>query len=93
MLTAYLLIITESGKETKVSNSLKTVAGVEEVYLVYGAYDVVIKIKAENLDALQEIVSTHLISSKEIRSTAPLILIPEKPKVVVLKEENPKIIA
>jgi len=69
------------------------IAGVEEVYLVYGAYDVVVKINVENMDALREIVSSHLMNLKEIRSIATLILIPEKPKVVVLVEENKELFA
>lgn len=93
LLTAYLLLITESGKETEIAVLLKTIAGVEEVYLVYGTYDVVVKIKVENMDALQEIVSSHLMNLKEIKSTVTLVLIPEKPKVVVLEEETPKLVA
>ena len=93
MLTAYLLLITESGKETEIGVLLKTIAGVEEVYFVYGTYDIVVKIKAENMDTLQQIVSSHLTNLKEIKSIATLVLIPEKPKVVVFEEETPKIVA
>ena len=93
MLTALLLITTEIGKEIKVMKLLKTTKGVEDVHLVYGAYDMVAKIRTESMDELQEIVTNRLMISKEIRSSTTLMIIPEKPKVVVLTEENPKILA
>jgi DNA-binding Lrp family transcriptional regulator len=93
LLTALLLITTEIGKEIKVMKLLKTTKGVEDVHLVYGAYDMVAKIRTESMDELQEIVTNRLMISKEIRSSTTLMIIPEKPKVVVLTEENPKILA
>jgi DNA-binding Lrp family transcriptional regulator len=91
--TALLLINIEVGKETKVMRLLKTIKGVEEVHLVFGAYDMVAKIKTDSMDELQEIVTNRLLRSKIIRSSTTMIIIPEKPKVVVLTEEIPKIFA
>ena len=93
MPTALLLINIEVGKETKVMRLLKTIKGVEEVHLVFGAYDMVAKIKTDSMDELQEIVTNRLLRSKIIRSSTTMIIIPEKPKVVVLTEEIPKIFA
>ena len=93
MQTALLLITTESGTETKVMKLLKTTKGVEDIHLVYGAYDMVARIRAESMDELQEIVANRLGRLKEIKSSTTLIIIPEKPNVVVFTEENPKILA
>ena len=93
MLTALLLITTEIGKETGIKRLLKAIKGVEYVYLVYGAYDVIAKIRTESMDELQEIVTNHLTRSTEIKLVTRMIIFPEKPEVVVLAEENPKILA
>jgi DNA-binding Lrp family transcriptional regulator len=90
--TALLLITTEIGEEIKVMRLLKKIEGVEAVYLVYSAYDIVAKIRTESLDELQDIVTNRLIRLKEIRSCTKMVIIPEKPKVVVLTEEKPRIL-
>ena len=93
MPTALLLITTESGKETGIVRLLKAIKGVEYVYAVYGVYDVIAKIRTESMDELQEIVTNHLTRSTEIKSVTRMMILPEKPEVVVLTEENPKILA
>lgn len=77
--------------ETKVMRLLKTINAVEEVYLVYGAYDIVAKIRTESMDELKEITTSRLRKSNEIRSSTTMIVIPEKLNLVVLTGEGPKI--
>jgi DNA-binding Lrp family transcriptional regulator len=93
LLTALLLITTEIGKETGIKRLLKAIKGVEYTYLLYGAYDVIAKITTESMDELQDIVINHLTRSTEIKSVTRMIILPEKPEVVVLREENAKILA
>jgi DNA-binding Lrp family transcriptional regulator len=93
LINALLLINAETGNETAIRELLRKIVGVEEVYLVYGAYDIVAKIKTENMDKLQEIIDNHLRRFKEIRSRTTMIIIPEKPKVIVITNERSKIIA
>ena len=93
MINALLLINAETGNETAIRELLRKIVGVEEVYLVYGAYDIVAKIKTENMDKLQEIIDNRLRRFKEIRSRTTMIIIPEKPKVIVITNERSKIIA
>ena len=53
----------------------------------------VVKIKTESMDELQEIVTNRLLRLKEISSCTTMMIVPEKPKVVVLTKEIPKILA
>jgi hypothetical protein len=53
----------------------------------------VVKIKTESMDKLQEIVTDRLLRSKEVSSCTTMMIVPEKPKVVVLTKEVPKIFA
>lgn len=93
LVTALLFINAEMGNESAVMELLRRIVGVEEVYLVYGAYDIVAKIRTESMDQFQEIVDNRLRRLKEIRSSTKMIIIPEKPKVVVLSNERLKILA
>ena len=69
MPTAFLLVNTDSGSESKVLMALKKIDAVEEAYLVYGVYDVVAKVKANTMDRLKEIVTWNVRHLDKVRST------------------------
>jgi len=73
MPTAFVLINTELGSETDVLKDVKKVAGVEEVYAVYGTYDIVAKVKAETMDRLKEIVTVRIRKVNNVRATLTLM--------------------
>ena len=54
--------------------SLRDVESVKEAYSVYGVYDIVAKIEAENIDALKEIVTWKIRKLKNVRSTLTMIV-------------------
>ena len=91
MLTALLLVITEKGSETKVLRLLETIEAVEEVYSVCGTYDIVVKIKTQNIDELNKIITSHMVRSNDVRSTSTMIILPEKPILNTLPKEVPTI--
>ncbi len=93
LISALLLINTKIGKEIKLMRLIKIIKGIEELHLVYGSYDMVVKVKTESMDELQEIVTNLLLKSKDIKSLTTMIIVPEKTKVVVLSEESQKILA
>jgi DNA-binding Lrp family transcriptional regulator len=74
---AYVLINVESGSEDDVLNELKAVEGVEESYFSYGVYDLIIKIKAETMDKLKEMVTRRIRTLSKVRSTLTLIMMEE----------------
>jgi len=47
MSRAFVCINSEAGLEAKVLQQLKRLKGVEEAFLVYGVYDIMIKVNAE----------------------------------------------
>jgi len=73
MPTAFVLINTELGSETDVLKDVKKVEGVEEVYAVYGTYDIVAKVKAETMDRLKDIVTVRIRKVNNVRATLTLM--------------------
>jgi DNA-binding Lrp family transcriptional regulator len=56
---------------------VKKVEGVEEAYISYGVYDLAVKVRADSMDALKDIISNRLRQIKKVRSTISLLLIEE----------------
>lgn len=72
MITAVVLINTESGKELEVIRQLKGIPHVLEVYNVYGVYDIITKTQAEDQTQIKNIVFSEVRSVSNIRSTVTL---------------------
>ena len=77
MAVAYVLINTETGFEADVLKLLKKLEGVDEVFAVYGVYDVILKVRATSMDKLNEIVTSHIRSIDRVRSTLTMPVIDE----------------
>ena len=71
---AYVLINVESGGEDEVLIALEKVSNVEESYFSYGVYDIIIKVKAESMEKLKEMVTSKIRSLNQVRSTLTLII-------------------
>ncbi len=69
---AYVLIHTDAGAEDYVFKQLKTIKDVKQVYVSYGVYDLIVEVKAENMEDLKEIVTYKIRSLDKIRSTLTL---------------------
>lgn len=50
---AFVLVNAESGAEEQVLNELRAVEGVEESYFSYGVYDIIVKVKADDMEHLR----------------------------------------
>ena len=75
METAFVLINTEMGSETAVSNLLREFDEVKEVHGVYGVYDLVVRVEAESMQELKDVISTKIRRLENIRSTLTMIVI------------------
>jgi DNA-binding Lrp family transcriptional regulator len=73
MAGAYVLFIVESGYEDQVRQNLKNVEGVQEVYVSYGVYDLIVKVATESIEQLRELVTYRLRKVENVRSTLTLI--------------------
>jgi DNA-binding Lrp family transcriptional regulator len=69
MLTAFVFISTELGEEKNLLKKIRSISNVKEAHIVYGVYDMVIKVEAENMGKLKEIVTRNIRSLSEVRST------------------------
>lgn len=71
------MINVESGAEDEVLKAMKKVEGVEEAYFSYGVYDLIAKIKADNMEQLKELVTRQIRNISKVRSTLTLIIMEE----------------
>lgn len=72
---AYVMLNLEPGDENQVLMSLRKVAAVQEAHRIYGVYDIIVKVRADNMDKLRETVSKHMRSLDKVRSTLTMIVI------------------
>jgi len=72
---AFILINTEIGSEGDVLKSLTGIEGIEEAYSVYGVYDIIVKIKAESMAKLKDMVTWRIRRLNKVRSTLTMIVI------------------
>ena len=72
---AFVLITVKLGLEDQVLEDIKTIEEVEDAYLTYGLYDLVIRIQVDSIDKLKEILTHKFRAIKNIKSTLSLILI------------------
>lgn len=80
MSIAFVLINTEIGAEREVAKELIKIEGIDEVYVIYGVYDIIAKVRAENLDKLKEIITLKIRKMEKVRSTLTMIVVEEGTK-------------
>jgi DNA-binding Lrp family transcriptional regulator len=74
MPSAYVLFNVDAGFEEQVLNEAKAIGKVEEAYVSYGVYDLVMKVKTDTMEELKELVTHCLRGIGGVRSTLTLIL-------------------
>ncbi len=74
MVLAFVLVVTRPGKEEEVVKKLKERPEVEEAYIVYGEYDVVVKLKAKSVSDLREFILNEIRSLEGVEKTVTLIV-------------------
>ena len=77
MLRAYVLFHVSSGSEYQVLRELSSIGSVQEAYVSYGVYDLVVKVKAESMEQLKELITHRLRRINNVRSTITLMLADE----------------
>jgi len=74
---AYVLFNVGAGSEEQVLKDAKAIGGVQEACVSYGVYDLVMKVKADSMEKLKELVTHRLRAIDNVRSTLTLILTEE----------------
>ncbi len=72
LVEAYILVTVELGKEYEVAESLMEKPYIREVAILYGIYDLLVRIEASSLPELDKLIS-ELRKDKRIRQTVTLI--------------------
>lgn len=71
---SYVLVNVELGSEEKVLTAIRNVPNVKECHRVYGVYDMIVKVEADSMDKLKEIVTWKIRRLDGVRSTLTTIV-------------------
>jgi DNA-binding Lrp family transcriptional regulator len=77
MMQAYILRNVEGGSGDDMLKEVKSMAGVERSYVSYGVYDLIIKIKANSIQELKDVVIHRIRQIKTAQSTLTLMILEE----------------
>ena len=72
---AFVLINAELGAEDSLIKELKNTENVNEVYVVYGVYDIVAKIEADTMEKVKETITWKIRRLEHVRSTLTMIVV------------------
>lgn len=71
---AYIMMNIKSGSEDEVCEELATYQEVEEVAVIYGEYDAIIKVKTDNMKTLDSFITDTLRALPNIFLTATMLI-------------------
>jgi len=66
---AFVLINVEIGGEEEVMKNLKQIEEVKEAYLLFGVYDIIAKVEAEDRQRVEEIIIWKIRKFDKVRQT------------------------
>ena len=70
---AYVMVNTEIDTMEDVLEILKKIPNVQEAHMVYGVYDIIVKVEADTMAMLKEILSQKIRNIDKIMSTLTMI--------------------
>ena len=85
MPTTYILINSDLGSDVEIIKQIKDILNKEasvkyEVQGVYGVYDIIIKITADSMDHLRNIITNKIRKIDKVYSTLTMMVIEEQEK-------------
>jgi DNA-binding Lrp family transcriptional regulator len=75
MISAVVLLNTNSNAQDRVLESLKLVDGVEEAHALYGVYDLLVKIKGSSIEKLKEITKSQIKPIAGVNSSLTMMIV------------------
>lgn len=72
---AFVLLNAELGNENELLKEVRAIEHVKYVYVLYGAYDLVVKIEAPDNETLKKTISNQIRQLKNVRSTLTMTVI------------------
>ena len=77
MTDAYVLVNVQGGAEDNVLKQIRAIRGAAEAYVSYGVYDLIVKIQADNMQELKDVVTHKIRQIKGVQSTLTLLMTEE----------------
>lgn len=71
---SYILITTEHGKEEEIFNKVSQIKQVENAHIIFGEWDLIIKVNVENSEELAAIIMDDIRKFEGVRLTSSLIV-------------------
>jgi DNA-binding Lrp family transcriptional regulator len=83
---AFILLNSDLGSDQEIIGKIKEMLAVEkglkfEVQGVYGIYDIVVKIEADNADLLRSIITSKIRKIDKVQSTLTMMVIEEQERL------------
>ncbi len=78
---AYVVIHSDQGREDLVLRDLNKIPEVKEADVIYGSYDVIGKVEAQNYDELEKIITKKIRNLNFVRTTMTLNVVQEQEKM------------
>jgi DNA-binding Lrp family transcriptional regulator len=78
MPTAYILVNCTLGSEEKIIGEIAKLPDVKEVRGTYGVHDIFVKVKSNNTEAMNHIITNKIRKTPGITSTVTLVVIEEQ---------------
>lgn len=75
LVSAVVLVNTDMAEREKVLRSIKQVNGVEEAHVLWGVYDLLVRVKANSIDKLREIIRYSLRELAGVSSILTLLIL------------------
>ena len=70
---AFVLVNVELGTEEEVKKKVLEIPEVEEVYIVFGVYDMIIRLESEDKEKLKNVVFKRIREIQDVRSTMTMM--------------------
>ena len=78
MATAFVLINCEFNSEKNITQQLKSIDNVKEVYGTFGAYDILVKIESDHVEKIRDTITQKIRKVEKISSTLTLMVIEDQ---------------
>ena len=78
MPTAYILVNCTLGSEEEIIAKISKIADIKEVRGTYGVHDIFVKVKSENIEAMNYTIINKIRKIPGITSTVTLLIIEEQ---------------
>ena len=73
MTVGYVMINCELGAEADLIEKIRGIENVKDVFGTFGAHDIMVKVEADHLEKLREVITWEIQKMDKIRSTVSLV--------------------